>query len=152
LIAYRKIDAHPDEIIWPSAAQEGQGQGTLSQDRHPPGPGHQQGHGGLPHPREKGTIRSAAIALVSVAPTPVRLAEVEAFLVGKKLSPKLIDEAEALAQATVKPIDDIRSTRNTPLGLRPAGPRRLENCKRFTIPAINRLRRPPGWAMLRTDC
>ena len=59
---------------------------------------------------EKGTIRSAAIALGSVAPTPVRLAEVEAFLVGKKLSPKLIDEAEALAQATVKPIADIRST------------------------------------------
>lgn len=59
---------------------------------------------------EKGTIRSAAIALGSVAPTPVRLTEVEAFLAGKKLSAKLIDEAEALAQATVKPIADIRST------------------------------------------
>ena len=59
---------------------------------------------------EKGVIRSAAIALGSVAPTPVRLAEVEAFLVGKKLSPQLIDEAESLAQATVKPIADIRST------------------------------------------
>ena len=59
---------------------------------------------------EKGRIVSAAIALGSVAPTPVRLAEVEAFLVGKKLSPKLIDEAETLAQATVRPIADIRST------------------------------------------
>ena len=59
---------------------------------------------------EKGVIRSAAIALGSVAPTPVRLAEVETFLVGKKLSPELIDEAEALAQATVQPIADIRST------------------------------------------
>ena len=59
---------------------------------------------------EKGTIQSAAIALGSVAPTPVRMGEVEAFLVGKKLSPKLIDEAETLAQATVKPIADIRST------------------------------------------
>ena len=59
---------------------------------------------------EKGTIRAAAIALGSVAPTPVRLAAVEAFLVGKKLSPKLIDEAEKLAQATVQPIADIRST------------------------------------------
>lgn len=59
---------------------------------------------------EKGTIRAAAIALGSVAPTPVRLAEVEAFLVGNKLSPQLIDEAEKLAQATVKPIADIRST------------------------------------------
>ena len=59
---------------------------------------------------EKGTIRAAAIALGSVAPTPVRLTVVEAFLAGKKLSAKLIDEAEALAQATVKPIADIRST------------------------------------------
>ena len=59
---------------------------------------------------EKGVIRSAAIALGSVAPTPVRLDEVEAFLIGKKLSPRLIDEAETLAQATVKPIADIRST------------------------------------------
>ena len=59
---------------------------------------------------EQGVIRSAAIALGSVAPTPVRLGEVEAFLVGKKLSPKLIDDAEQLAQATVKPIADIRST------------------------------------------
>ena len=40
----------------------------------------------------------------------MRLAEVEAFLVGKKLTPKLIGEAEKLAQATVKPIADIRST------------------------------------------
>ena len=59
---------------------------------------------------EKGVIRSAALALGSVAPTPVRLAEVEAFLIGKKLSPRLIDEAETLAQATVRPIADIRST------------------------------------------
>ena len=59
---------------------------------------------------EKGTIRATAIALGSVAPTPVRLAAVEAFLVGKKLSPKLIDEAEKLAQTTVQPIADIRST------------------------------------------
>ena len=59
---------------------------------------------------EKGTIQAAAIALGSIAPTPVRLAEVEAFLVGKKLSPNLIDEAEKLAQAAVKPIADIRST------------------------------------------
>lgn len=59
---------------------------------------------------EKGVIRSAAIALGSVAPTPVRLAEVEAFLLGKSLSPAVIDEAEKLAQATVKPIADIRSS------------------------------------------
>ena len=59
---------------------------------------------------ENGVIVSAAIALGSVAPTPVRLAEVEKFLAGKPLSPSLIDEAEKLAQATVQPIADIRST------------------------------------------
>lgn len=59
---------------------------------------------------ENGVIVSAAIALGSVAPTPVRLAEVEKFLAGKPLSASLIDEAEKLAQATVQPIADIRST------------------------------------------
>ena len=59
---------------------------------------------------ENGVIVSAAIALGSVASTPVRLAEVEKFLAGKPLSPSLIDEAEKLAQATVQPIADIRST------------------------------------------
>ena len=59
---------------------------------------------------EKGIVRAAAIALGSVAATPVRLGAVEAFLVGKALSPALIDEAEALAQTAVQPIADIRST------------------------------------------
>lgn len=59
---------------------------------------------------ENGIIVSAAIALGSVAPTPVRLAEVEKFLAGKPLSASLIDEAEKLAQTTVQPIADIRST------------------------------------------
>ncbi|NLG35021.1 MAG: xanthine dehydrogenase family protein subunit M, partial [Lentisphaerae bacterium] len=59
---------------------------------------------------KNGAIESAAIALGSVAPTPVRLTEVEAFLAGKKLTSRLINEAEKLAQATVKPIADIRSS------------------------------------------
>jgi xanthine dehydrogenase small subunit len=59
---------------------------------------------------KNGGIESAAIALGSIAPTPVRLAEVESFLTGKKLSPNLINKAERLAQATVQPIADIRSS------------------------------------------
>jgi len=59
---------------------------------------------------QTGRIESAAIALGSVAATPVRLAEVEAFLAGKKLTPTLIKKAEALAQSTVTPIADIRSS------------------------------------------
>jgi len=59
---------------------------------------------------KNGAIESAAIALGSVAPTPVRLTQVEQFLAGKKLTPALIAEAEKLAQTTVQPIADIRST------------------------------------------
>lgn len=58
---------------------------------------------------ENGRIVSAALALGSIAPTPIRLAAVEAFLVGKSLTPALIHEAELLAR-TVQPITDIRST------------------------------------------
>jgi CO/xanthine dehydrogenase FAD-binding subunit len=58
----------------------------------------------------EGRIESAAIALGSVAPTPVRLREVEDFLRGKTLSPRLVAQAEKLAQQTVHPIDDVRST------------------------------------------
>ena len=58
----------------------------------------------------KGVIESAAIALGSIAPTPVRLTTVEDFLIGKKLTPALVDEAEKLAQSTVQPIADIRSS------------------------------------------
>ena len=57
-----------------------------------------------------GVIASAAFALGSVAPTPVRLSELEQFLAGKKPTPLLIDEAERLAQSTVHPIADIRSS------------------------------------------
>ena len=59
---------------------------------------------------QQNRIVSAAIALGSVAPTPVRLTEVEQFLAGKKLTPSLVDQAEQLARTTVKPITDIRST------------------------------------------
>ena len=58
---------------------------------------------------EKGRIVSAVIALGSVAPTPIRLPAVEAFLAGKELSATVIDEAEFLARS-VQPISDIRST------------------------------------------
>jgi CO/xanthine dehydrogenase FAD-binding subunit len=59
---------------------------------------------------QRGRIVNAAIALGSIAPTPVRLSAVEAFLAGQKLTAALIDEAEKLAQATVQPIADIRSS------------------------------------------
>ena len=109
--AYRKIDAHPDEII---AAFRLPKRGRAQERFRKIGTRRAQAISKVMAASrilvEKGSIVSAAIALGSVAPTPVRLAEVEAFLVGKKLSPKLIAAAEKLAQATVQPIADIRST------------------------------------------
>ena len=110
-VDYRKIDAHPDEIIVAFRLPK---KGKAQERFRKIGTRQAQAISKVMAASriwvEKGTIRAAAIALGSVAPTPVRLAEVEAFLAGKKLTPKLIDEAEALAQATVKPIADIRST------------------------------------------
>ena len=109
--AYRQIDARPDEIIVAFRLPK---RGRAQERFRKIGTRRAQAISKVMAASrilvEKGSIVSAAIALGSVAPTPVRLAEVEAFLVGKKLSPKLIDAAEKLAQATVQPIADIRST------------------------------------------
>lgn len=59
---------------------------------------------------EEGQVRSLAVALGSVAPTVVRLGQLEAWIAGRKLGRKTIAEAERLAAAEVQPIDDIRST------------------------------------------
>ena len=54
------------------------------------------------------TIR---IALGSVAPTPVRARQTEAFLAGKELTPEVIEEAANIAVSEVNPITDIRATK-----------------------------------------
>jgi xanthine dehydrogenase small subunit len=109
--AYRQIDARPDEIILAFRLPK---RGKAVERFRKIGTRRAQAISKVMAASrilvKNGRIESAAIALGSIAPTPVRLAEVEAFLAGKKLTPKLIDDAEALAQATVKPIADIRST------------------------------------------
>jgi carbon-monoxide dehydrogenase medium subunit len=50
------------------------------------------------------------IALGSVAPTPLRLYEVEEWLKGKTLTPELIKEASRRVSNSIKPITDIRGT------------------------------------------
>ena len=109
--AYRKIDARPDEIILAFRLPK---RGKAVERFRKIGTRQAQAISKVMAASrilvENGRIKSAAIALGSVAPTPVRLAEVEAFLAGKKLAPALVDEAEKLAQATVKPIADIRSS------------------------------------------
>ena len=55
-------------------------------------------------------IHEARFTAGSVAPTPLRLTELDAFLEGRRLTDALIDEARALAAESVSPIDDIRAT------------------------------------------
>lgn len=56
-----------------------------------------------------GTIASARLAIGSVAPTIVRLDNVEAFLTGSTPTPDVLAHAAAMAQASVSPIDDLRA-------------------------------------------
>jgi len=58
-----------------------------------------------------GTVcRRVSLAAGSVAPTPVRLAAVEQLLAGEELTDARIAEARRLAETTIAPINDIRST------------------------------------------
>jgi carbon-monoxide dehydrogenase medium subunit len=52
----------------------------------------------------------ARIALGSVAPTPIRVAEAERILKGRKLDETILATAAEAAADTVRPISDIRST------------------------------------------
>ncbi len=62
-------------------------------------------HGSAP-----GQIEDVRIALGSVAPVPLRLAEVERILRGKSIDRELVNLARTTAAAAIQPIDDIRST------------------------------------------
>jgi len=59
---------------------------------------------------EGSVCRQVRVAAGSVAPTPLRLLEVEALLEGKEVTDALLEEAGALASASVLPITDVRST------------------------------------------
>lgn len=57
-----------------------------------------------------GIVHDVRIAIGSVAPVPVQLAETERMLVGKALDAPLAAAAAKTAASEVRPIDDIRST------------------------------------------
>ncbi|MCL2580124.1 MAG: xanthine dehydrogenase family protein subunit M [Oscillospiraceae bacterium] len=59
---------------------------------------------------EDGTVSGAVVSLASVAPTPLRMDAVEKMLVGKKLTPELIDQAAQAASKSVAPITDQRAS------------------------------------------
>jgi putative cofactor-binding repeat protein len=55
-------------------------------------------------------VGDVRIALGSVAPTPIRLTEVEQMVQGQSITPELLQSAKRVAMASIQPIDDIRST------------------------------------------
>lgn len=59
---------------------------------------------------ENGAIADVRIAIGSVAPIPLRLAETERLLSGRRVEPSLLQLARKTAVAEIRPIDDIRST------------------------------------------
>jgi len=59
---------------------------------------------------EKSTVTAAAVTLGSVAPTIVHAAAAEEYLVGRQLTPEVIEEGARLAVEAAAPIDDLRGT------------------------------------------
>ncbi len=60
--------------------------------------------------KKNGKVAAATIALGSVAPTPLRLPEVESYLMGKTLTDDVIWEAAEKVSQGIKPITDIRAS------------------------------------------
>ena len=56
------------------------------------------------------TCRTARVAAGAVAPTPLRLREVESLLEGKKVTPALLARAQQVARDAVAPITDVRAS------------------------------------------
>lgn len=56
------------------------------------------------------TVTAARIALGSVAPTIVRGHAAEAALIGQPLGPAQVEQAAALVQEAIRPIDDVRAS------------------------------------------
>jgi len=60
--------------------------------------------------KNDGKVVKARVGLGSVAPTPLRLPKVEAYLKGKDLTDDVITEAAVMVSMGIKPITDIRAT------------------------------------------
>jgi len=65
---------------------------------------------GIAGTMKEGALSNVRVAFGAVAPTPVRAAQTEKALEGRKLDAAIIDQAAATARDEVKPIDDVRAT------------------------------------------
>jgi len=65
---------------------------------------------GIAGTMKDGALSNVRVAFGAVAPTPVRAAQTEKALEGRKLDAAAIDQAAATARDEVKPIDDVRAT------------------------------------------
>jgi len=65
---------------------------------------------GIAGTMKEGALSNVRVAFGAVAPTPVRAAQTEKALEGRKLDAATIDQAAATARDEVKPIDDVRAT------------------------------------------
>lgn len=60
---------------------------------------------------ENGICRKCRLAVGAVAPTPLRLTDVESEVEGQKINPDLLDHVENRVREAVHPITDVRSTK-----------------------------------------
>jgi carbon-monoxide dehydrogenase medium subunit len=61
---------------------------------------------------EKSVCRDATIALGAAGLTPIQAQGVAAFLTGKEISPKIIEEAAQKVAAVAEPLEDIRGSQD----------------------------------------
>ncbi len=111
-LGYRKIDLRPDEIIVRFVLPKMRdGERELFRKLGPRAAQAISKVMGACRARVvKGTVKSFAVALGSVAPVPSRLPEFESWIKGEAIGKKVLDEAERRVSESLKPIADIRST------------------------------------------
>lgn len=63
------------------------------------------------------TVEKIRIGFGAVAPTPIRAYEIESFLTGKEITKESLDQACALVEKNIKPITDIRASKEYRLQL-----------------------------------
>lgn len=59
---------------------------------------------------DKGVCREARIAIGASVPIPVRASRAEGFLVGKKVTREVLEEAAGMAAADIEPVSDFRGS------------------------------------------